>query len=61
LRGIKEKTLATLVAVTESKRASQECGCCRERVREHTKIPQPTEKRGRRRRRRGESVQISEF
>jgi hypothetical protein len=60
LGGIKEKTLATLVAVTQSKRASQERGCCCERVREHTRIPQPSEKRGRRRRR-GESVQISEF
>jgi hypothetical protein len=60
LRGIKEKTLATLVAVTESKRASQEHGCCCERVREHTRTPQPSEKRGRRRRR-GKSVQISEF
>jgi hypothetical protein len=61
LRGIKEKTLATLVArcVTESKRASQERGCCCERVREHTRTPQPSEKRGRRRR--GEYVQISEF
>jgi hypothetical protein len=60
LRGIKEKTLATLVAVlTKSKRASQERGCCCERVREHTRTPQPSEKRGRRRR--GESVQISEF
>jgi hypothetical protein len=59
LRGIKEKTLATLVAVIESKRASQERGCCCERVREHTRTPQPSEKRGRRRR--GESVQISEF
>jgi hypothetical protein len=36
LRGIKEKTLATLMAVTKSKRASQERGCCCERVREHT-------------------------
>jgi hypothetical protein len=44
--------------VTESKRASQERGCCCERVREHTRTPQPSEKRGRRR---GESVQISEF
>jgi hypothetical protein len=59
LRGIKEKTLATLVAMTESKRASQERGYCCERVREHTRTPQPSEKRGRRRR--GESVQISEF
>jgi hypothetical protein len=61
LRGIKEKTLATLVAVCEreSKKASQERGCCSERVREHTRTPQPSEKR--RRRRRGESVQISEF
>jgi hypothetical protein len=59
LGGIKEKTLATLVAVTESKRASQECGCYCERVREYTRTPQPSEKRGRRRR--GESVQISEF
>jgi hypothetical protein len=45
--------------VTKSKRASQKRGCCCERVREHTRIPQPSEKRGRRRR--GESVQISEF
>jgi hypothetical protein len=59
LRGINEKTLATLVAVTESKRASQDCGCCCERVREHTRTPQSSEKRGRRRR--GESIQISEF
>jgi hypothetical protein len=60
LRCIKEKTLATLVAVRESKRASQERGCCCERVvREHTRTPQPSEKRGRRRR--GESVQISKF
>jgi hypothetical protein len=60
LRGIKEKTLATLVAVRDRQaRASQERGCCCERVREHTKRPQPSEKRGRRRR--GESVQISEF
>jgi hypothetical protein len=59
LRGIKEKTLATLVAVTKSKRASQERGDCCERVREHTRTPQPSKKRGRRRR--DESIQISEF
>jgi hypothetical protein len=59
LRGIKEKTLATLVAVTKSKRASQERGGCCERVREQTRTPQLCEKRGRRRR--AESVQISEF
>jgi hypothetical protein len=45
--------------VTESKKASQERGCYCERVREHTRTPQPSEKRGRRRR--GESVQISEI
>jgi hypothetical protein len=45
--------------VRGSKRASQERGCCCERVREHTRTPQPSEKRGRRRR--GKSVQISEF
>jgi hypothetical protein len=59
LGGIKEKTLATLVAVTKSKRASQERGRCCERVKEHTRTPQPSEKRGRRRK--GESVQIFEF
>jgi hypothetical protein len=59
LRGIKEKTLDTLVAMTESKRASQQRGCYCERVREHTRTPQPSEKMGRRRR--GEYVQIFEF
>jgi hypothetical protein len=39
-----------------AREASQKHGCCYERVREHIRTPQPSEKRGRRRR--GESVQI---
>jgi hypothetical protein len=51
-RRYKEKTLATLggCVCVRQERASQECGCCCERVREHTRTPQSSEKRERRRR-----------
>jgi hypothetical protein len=61
LRRYKKKTLATLGGYVwvRKARASQDHGYCCEREREHTRTPQPSEKRGRGRR--GESVEISEF
>jgi hypothetical protein len=50
LERYKGENRSHLVAVCESKRARHERGWYCERVREHTRTPQPSEKRGRRRR-----------
>jgi hypothetical protein len=50
LERYKGKTLATFSGCVRAREASQEHGCCCERVREHTRTPQLSEKRVRRRR-----------